>query len=44
MNNTVAGELEYVPGDIHAMFIFPTIWICGEAIFRNNTIHNPFRS
>jgi hypothetical protein len=28
----------YVTGDIDALFTFPTIWVCGESMWRGNTM------
>lgn len=38
LNNSIAEDLVYVDGDVGAMFTFPTIWICGESIWRGNTM------
>lgn len=37
INNSIGADLEYV-GDVAGWSAFPTIWICGESEWRNNTI------
>lgn len=38
LNNSIAEDLVYVTGDIDALFTFPTIWVCGESVWRGNTM------
>lgn len=40
LNNSIAEDLIYVTGDIGALFTFPTIWVCGESIWRGNTMQS----